>query len=1302
MKKKLLSISLLCLFGMIVASCGGKQSSPDTNSVSEPPSAVSSDSAGKSESEPGSSVAPSESSVAPSSSSVAPSSSSEAPVTPTGISLDKQNAEIIKGQTLQLNATLAPAGAQGEVTWSSEDEDVVTVSRSGLVTAVEVGTAKVAAKIKNTNLKAECVVTVIKEINSIQIKNKSAFDGFIVDDSESLTIEIDPADNATALMTAGALKVTSSDQEVATVSGLTVTALKAGKSTITASLFGKTDSFELNVADAIPGIPYSVLGALDKGIQEAPFNGKSGKESAITTTCFELTGKILAVSPNGETGFNAILADDTQAVMLQVSKLAEEQIPVVAGDYAKVTCKFTNYYGLLEGVSRKAATGSSAAYIPSKDFEKIDAPETPFTPFLNEPEAMTNEQYAAYYQLCKDNGTKDKVGATWTSLKYVTLDAEYSESLHADDKGDYKIAGNYGLTAYNSIELDKPFDGQKCTFDVFLLGANTSKSKSNGMPTKQTPLAPTAVALDQEAQVLVHGNTLQMSYTTTPAGSYSRQVAWTSSDPTAATIDENGALLGVYEGEGSKPTNVKVTLGEGDGAVVSPEVTINIFGETVPVTAVSLDKTSASVIIGKTLQLTATPTPAMNSDKAVWSSDNESVAKVDQKGLVSALAVGNANITVRYNETAFASCAITVTEDTRWNTEFSTTKVANIELPDSGDTADKYYVVCEITAISSTRYGNGNAVDKDGTEFAIYGMYNYNGKTRYDSMSAEEKPVVGDVVVLYGVFTKYNNAPEIKNAWVVQRNSAVFQAPALTEITLNKESLSLEEGETATLTASPTPSDAELGTIVWSSSDESIATVNQEGLVTAVAAGSATITATSGSLSASCAVTVTAAGSSQTELVSVAKYTITNTKNSTAETDGSVIKGWFTKQSGDDIVSSCESPSYIYPGANGGNGDTAWEAGNFLKIGKASAGGALTINLSKSVSKMVIKGYAWKNTLNFVVNTEKVTGALKDNLANKANVEAGNAGTFEVEFDASNKLVLSTENTAILISEIEFFEEQAISTGVEQPVGGFHGVVKLIAAAGGGLQPVDLTLTEGNATLWINGQAVTVTSVSWDNESKITIVTDGAYGTLTAEYAEDTNAFTVLSVSGTNGAYIDTNNPVVLHGNALFYDCDGTTAELQAVFGRRYYRSNVDAGWVNDTGNADRVSSVSDPAVQGNALKLRPISAGANNRVALTLLNDFAEARPTTTIGYWVYNAGASDVTLRAWGYPVTGKASNFEYVNIDGSGSMVAKAGQWTYIMMTFYSGGVAQQKNIYNFQIADMNSTQGETLYFDNICLL
>lgn len=73
-------------------------------------------------------------------------------------------------------------------------------------------------------------------------------------------------------------------------------------------------------------------------------------------------------------------------------------------------------------------------------------------------------------------------------------------------------------------------------------------------------------------------------------------------------------------------------------------------------------------------------------------------------------------------------------------------------------------------------------------------------------------------------------------------------------VTLDKENLSLKTGETETLTATVEPADA-TDVVVWSSSDEEVAAV-EDGVVRALTAGTATVTAKAGTKSATCKVTV--------------------------------------------------------------------------------------------------------------------------------------------------------------------------------------------------------------------------------------------------------------------------------------------------------------------------------------------------------------------------------------------------------------------------------------------------------------
>ena len=86
---------------------------------------------------------------------------------------------------------------------------------------------------------------------------------------------------------------------------------------------------------------------------------------------------------------------------------------------------------------------------------------------------------------------------------------------------------------------------------------------------------------------------------------------------------------------------------------------------------------------------------------------------------------------------------------------------------------------------------------------------------------------------------------------------------AVTSVSLDKASLSMQVGETETLTATVKPDDATDKTVVWTSSDDAVASVSN-GKITALKSGKAIITAKSGTFSAECVVTVTVPVSSIT------------------------------------------------------------------------------------------------------------------------------------------------------------------------------------------------------------------------------------------------------------------------------------------------------------------------------------------------------------------------------------------------------------------------------------------------------
>lgn len=103
------------------------------------------------------------------------------------------------------------------------------------------------------------------------------------------------------------------------------------------------------------------------------------------------------------------------------------------------------------------------------------------------------------------------------------------------------------------------------------------------------------------------------------------------------------------------------------------------------------------------------------------------------------------------------------------------------------------------------------------------------------------------------------------------------QAKVVTDVTLDKKSVTIATGNSTTLIATVTPSDApDAKNVNWESSDPSVATVDSNGKVTAVKEGTAKVTATAGDKSATCDVTVTKAASVRIDVSSnLANNTIT-------------------------------------------------------------------------------------------------------------------------------------------------------------------------------------------------------------------------------------------------------------------------------------------------------------------------------------------------------------------------------------------------------------------------------------------
>ena len=269
---------------------------------------------------------------------------------------------------------------------------------------------------------------------------------------------------------------------------------------------------------------------------------------------------------------------------------------------------------------------------------------------------------------------------------------------------------------------------------------------------------------------------------------------------------------------------------------------------TVPVTGVTLSQTELSLVKGATATLTATVVPSdATNQKVMWRSNNTSIAKVEN-GIVTAVSAGNATITVTTEDgNHTATCEVTVT-----------VPVTGVMLSQT-----ELSLVKGATATLSATVVPADATNKKVT-----------WRSSNTSIATVENGIVTAVSAGNATITV---TTEDGNHTATCEVTVTVPA---TGVTLSQTELPLAKGATATLTATVVPFDATNQKVTWRSNNTAVAIV-ENGTVTAVSAGNATITVTTedGNHTATCEVTVTVSATgvtlSQTELSLVKGATAT-------------------------------------------------------------------------------------------------------------------------------------------------------------------------------------------------------------------------------------------------------------------------------------------------------------------------------------------------------------------------------------------------------------------------------------------
>ena len=359
----------------------------------------------------------------------------------------------------------------------------------------------------------------------------------------------------------------------------------------------------------------------------------------------------------------------------------------------------------------------------------------------------------------------------------------------------------------------------------------TSEGKNGTSSVTVTPAPVAAVDVTPSPASVVVGTTLQLTATSKDAAGNAltgRTVTWGTSDTTLATVDVNGLVTGKAAGG---PVTITASS---EGKSGSSTVTVN----DVPVASVDVSPPSGTIEVGATLQLAASPKDASGNPLTgrivTWTMSDPSLATVDGNGLVTGKAAGGPVTITAASEGKTGTAAITVIP----------VPVASVDVTPATATIA---VNATVQLTATPKDANGGALTGRAVTWATADA----SIATVDGNGLVTGKVVGGPVTITATSEGKSGTSAVTVSVTVVPVASVSVTPA---------SSSIAVGGSVQLTA--TPKDASGNplsgrTIAWQSGTTAIATVNGSGLVQGIAAGSATITATSEGKSGSATVSVT-------------------------------------------------------------------------------------------------------------------------------------------------------------------------------------------------------------------------------------------------------------------------------------------------------------------------------------------------------------------------------------------------------------------------------------------------------------
>jgi len=335
-----------------------------------------------------------------------------------------------------------------------------------------------------------------------------------------------------------------------------------------------------------------------------------------------------------------------------------------------------------------------------------------------------------------------------------------------------------------------------------------------GTPPDTTPRV-TSVSVAPTSATMVVGDQQQFTATVNVVNGASTAVGWTSSAAAVASVTSSGQVTAVTAGSAT----ITATSTFDATKSAAAQITVN---PKPAVVSVAITPAAPTVIVGQNVPLTATVTVVGGASTAVtWTTSNASIASVTAAGVLTGVAVGNANIT-----------ATSVADPTK-----SATVPVVVSAPPPA------VVSVSVTPVNPTAVV-GDQVQLTANVIVVSGAATTVTWSSGDQAIATVTPTGQVTAVAAGsvTITATSTFDPTKSG---STRLTVNPRPAVNSVTVTSPHAAIIVGTTAQLTANVAAVGGASTAVTWTTSAAGVATVSGTGLVTAVAPGNVSITATS-------------------------------------------------------------------------------------------------------------------------------------------------------------------------------------------------------------------------------------------------------------------------------------------------------------------------------------------------------------------------------------------------------------------------------------------------------------------------